>query len=129
MPYVICDITYYIWHIFFDLLFAVGITRQRIWVNLHRRRPGLLAGQHIRGVRLKAISRFHIAVVQRYDGAFEFKTCEQSLAARIREDLGVQYQIRRSSGLASDRARRHRSVPAYLEFVLEQALHSIVVHK
>src|SRR5262249_55999973 len=83
------------------LFSALRVTRQRIWVYLYRLRPDLFADQHILGFSARAISRFHITFVERYDGAFEFESCEQPLAARIRQDLRVDLHIRPSSGLPS----------------------------
>src|SRR5262245_42727458 len=103
-----------------DLFPGLRITRQGVGVDLHRRRPGFLTRQHVLGSRVIAISRFHVAFVERDDCAFEFESGEQAFAARIRQYLGVEPQIGRSPGLTSYWPRRDRSVSAQLEFALEQ---------
>src|SRR5262245_1156947 len=108
------------------LLPGLRITRQGVGVDLHRRRPGFLTLQHVLGSRVIAISRFHVAIVERDDRAFEFESGEQAFAARIRQYLGVEPQIGRSPGLTPYWTSRDRSVSAQLEFALEQTAHPVV---
>ena len=54
--------------------------------------------------RCVAVYSFHVALVQRDDGAFQFQPGEQSFAARIGKNLRVEF-------LQSVRKRRRRQQP------------------
>ena len=67
-----------------------------------------LAVQDVVPVHVISIRRLISALVSLNDGAVKAYSGKNAFAARIRQNFGVQLQIRRGRGLPSDGSRRYR---------------------
>src|SRR5208283_1758544 len=80
-------------------------------------------------VYMLAIHGFVPAFVGLYHGAVQAYPSENTFGARIGENLCFHFSVRVCSGMPAHWPGRYRGVGSDLEFVAEQALQSVIVHK
>src|ERR1700683_1292474 len=80
-------------------------------------------------VHITAIHRLVSTLVGLHNGAIQAYASENALSARIRQDLCTQPEVGARGGIPAHRPGCYRGVASELEFVAEQALQCVIVHK
>jgi hypothetical protein len=76
-----------------------------------------------------SVETFCVIRALAYHCAVEIDSREETLAARIGQQFGIEFPVRSGLRIAADRTSRSSSVAANLELALEQVLKSFVIHR
>ena len=81
-----------------------------------------LAAQYFVAIHMLAIHGFVPTLVGLHHGAVQADPSENTLGARIGQNLRIESNVGGSGGIAPNRSGCYRSICAKLEFVAEEAL-------